>query len=172
MVLKACKWYHIVRLVMTRQLVSTVTFLGQTLKLTYQDPSTILLIMTSGDLHIDLTKKKVITKVVGLSTNYQTPFAVYCYDSWFSRSERGPKRPLSPPRFRAFQSPLGIGFTPHLTSVGYMTPINWTTGHPMILNQFCSPSMFSRFFGGGNKLFFNFLLAPRDAKRGFVHTKS
>ena len=35
MVLKACKLYQTVRLVMTRQLVPSVTFLGQILKLTY-----------------------------------------------------------------------------------------------------------------------------------------
>ena len=35
MVIRTCKWYQTVRLVMTRQLVPSVTFLGQILKLTY-----------------------------------------------------------------------------------------------------------------------------------------
>ena len=32
-----------------------------------------LFVMTSGDLNIDLTQKKLFTKVVSRSTNYQTP---------------------------------------------------------------------------------------------------
>ena len=56
-----------------------------------------LFVMTSGELNIDLTKKKKNAKVVSLSTNYQTPFAVCRYDSWFSRSDGGGvKRPLRP----------------------------------------------------------------------------
>ena len=64
-----------------------------------------LFVMISGDLNIDLTKKKIFTKILVLSTNYQTPFAVCRYDSWFSGFEGGEK----PPRYRAFQSQPGIG---------------------------------------------------------------
>ena len=43
--------------------------------------STILFLMPYGDVNIGLTLQK-ISKVVGLSTNYQTPFAIFCpYDS-------------------------------------------------------------------------------------------
>ena len=74
-VLKTCKWYQTVRLVKMRRLVPSVTFLGQTLKLSYLDQyvSTMLFVMTSGDLNIDLNQIFFFTKVVGLSTNYQTP---------------------------------------------------------------------------------------------------
>ena len=59
---------------------------------------TMLFAMTSGDLNIDLTQKKVFsTKVVGLSTIYQMAFAVCRYASWFSRSDGGPKSPPPPP---------------------------------------------------------------------------
>ena len=55
--------------------------------------------------------KQVLTKIVGLSTNYQTPFAVRRCDScfFFFRSDGAVKPP--PARFRAFQSPLGNGLT-------------------------------------------------------------
>ena len=57
-------------------------------------------------------KKKFFFEVVGLSTNYQMPFAVcHCHDdSWFSRSDGGVEK-VPPARFRAFQSPPGIGLT-------------------------------------------------------------
>ena len=71
LVLKTYKWYQTVCLVMTRRLVPNVTFLGQISKLTYlgRYVSTMLFVMTIGDLNIDLTQKK-ITKVVDLSTSY------------------------------------------------------------------------------------------------------
>ena len=50
---------------MMHRLVSSVTFLGQILKLayhTYRSLSTILFVITFGDLNIDLTQKKVIYK--------------------------------------------------------------------------------------------------------------
>ena len=115
MVLKTSKWYQTVRLVMTRRMsIATLydlpksTFhvaLSRTLR-------TMLFVMTSGDLNIDLIQF-FSTKVVVLSTNYQAPFAVCRYDSWFLISEGGPKRP--PVRYRAFQSPPGIGLKRALT---------------------------------------------------------
>ena len=69
--------------------------------------STILFLMASGDLNINLIQT-VFTKFVGLSTSHQTPFTVCHFDLWFSRPEGGPKRPL-PARFRTFQSPPRIG---------------------------------------------------------------
>ena len=55
--------------------------------------------MAFGDLNIDLTL--FFTKVVGLSTNYQMPFAIcHCHaDSWFSRSDGGAEKlpPSHPP---------------------------------------------------------------------------
>ena len=50
---------------MARRLVSSVTFLGQILKLTYvsRPLSTILFVMTSGDLNIDLTQKSALQKL-------------------------------------------------------------------------------------------------------------
>ena len=44
---------------------------------------------------------KFVTKLVGPSTNYQTPFAVCRYDSWFSRSDGGSKSIPLPARFSA-----------------------------------------------------------------------
>ena len=54
-----CNWYQNVRLVRTRGLVPSVTFLSQSFKLTYLDHyvPTMLFVMTSGDLNIDLTQK-------------------------------------------------------------------------------------------------------------------
>ena len=104
MVLKTCKWYPSVRLVMTRRLLSSMTFLGQILKLTYLSRSLcniMLFVMTSGDLNIDLTQKN-FEKVVGLSTYYQTLLAVCRYDSWFSRSEGGRRGP--PPESEPFRA--------------------------------------------------------------------
>ena len=58
---------------------------------------TMLFVMTSGDLNIDLTSTSFFTKLVSPSTNYQKPFAVCCYDSLFSRSDGEPNgpRPIS-----------------------------------------------------------------------------
>ena len=55
MVLDTCKWYQTVRLVRTRLLIPSVTFLSQSFKLTYIDHyvPTMLFVMTSGDLNID-----------------------------------------------------------------------------------------------------------------------
>ena len=39
----------------------------------------------------------MFTKVVGLSTNYQTPFTVCRYDSLFLRSDGGGGRKAPPP---------------------------------------------------------------------------
>ena len=64
---------------------------------------TMLFVMTSGDLNIDLTQKKFSTKVIVLSTNYQMPFAVCRYDSCFlylKVAEKAAKRPDIEP-FRA-----------------------------------------------------------------------
>ena len=60
MVLKTPKWYQIVRLVMPRRLEPSVTFLDQILKFTYlghyvRRYNTMLFVMTSGDLNIELT---------------------------------------------------------------------------------------------------------------------
>ena len=57
MVLKTCKWYQAVCLVMTRQLVPSMTFQGQTLKLTYLGHYVCTYFMTFGYLNIDLTQK-------------------------------------------------------------------------------------------------------------------
>ena len=121
-VLNTCKWYQTACLVMTRRLVPTVTFLGQILKFTYLGHynvctyiHTMLLVMNSSDLNIDLTQKKFHTKVVGLSTNYPTSFAVCRYDSWFSRFDGGRNGPrpipsLSEPA-RNRVNPLNTMFT-------------------------------------------------------------
>ena len=81
MVLKTCKWYQIACLVITRWLVPSLFFLGQILKFTYLSSllCTMLFVMTSGELNIDLTQKKFHTKVVGFPMNYSTPFAVCWY---------------------------------------------------------------------------------------------
>ena len=72
---------------------------------------TMLFVMTSGDLNIDLNQF-FFAKVVGLSTSYhQIPFAICRYYSWFSRSDGGgakrPPRPIQslsePARNRAKQ---------------------------------------------------------------------
>ena len=57
-----CKWYETVRQVMARRWVPNVTFLGQILKLTYLGHYvlTMLFVMTSGDLNIDLTQKSFL----------------------------------------------------------------------------------------------------------------
>ena len=68
------------RLNMTRRLVPGVTFLGHILKLTYLDSRslcTMLFVVTSGDLNVDLTQNKFLKKVVGLPANYPTPFAAF-----------------------------------------------------------------------------------------------
>ena len=61
MVLNSCKWYQTVRLVMTRRLVSTIQ--RDLPKSNFEvdlssSLSTILFLMTSGDLNVDLTQKK------------------------------------------------------------------------------------------------------------------
>ena len=61
--------------------------------------------MTSGDLNIDLTQKKLFTKVVSRSTNYQTPLPFVATIRAF-RVLTGAKK--APARFRVFQSPPGI----------------------------------------------------------------
>ena len=105
---------------MTRRLVPSVTFLGQILKVNLSwSLGTILFFMTSRDLNIDLTQNKFHTNVVGLQTNYPTPFAVYRYDSWFSIFDVGPKRPPTA-RFRAFQSPPGMGLSHERSSKGHI----------------------------------------------------
>ena len=105
MVLRICKWYQTVRLVMTPRLVPSVTFLGQFFKLTYLGHYVLLFVMTSGDLNIDLTQKSVFfTKFVGLSTNYRSLFSVCRYDSCFSRSDRGPKMSPPPPDSEPFRA--------------------------------------------------------------------
>ena len=64
-----------------------------------------LFVMTSGDLNIDLTQKKLFTKVVSRSTNYQTPLPFVATMRAF-RVLTGAKK--VPARFRVFQSPPGI----------------------------------------------------------------
>ena len=54
---------------------------------------TMLFITISGDLNIDLNQK-VFTKLVGLSTNYQTPFAFVAIIRGFRDLKGGPKRLL------------------------------------------------------------------------------
>ena len=56
---------------------------------------TMLFVMHSGDLstYWPDPKTKLFTKVVGLSTNYQMPFAVCRYDACFFRSDGGQKDP-------------------------------------------------------------------------------
>ena len=63
--LKTRKRYQAVRMVMTRRLVSSITFLGQLLKLTYLGHlvPTILFFMTSGDLSIGLTQNIFLQKL-------------------------------------------------------------------------------------------------------------
>ena len=58
--------------------------------------STMLFVMTSCDLNIDLTQKSIFTKVVDLSMNYQMPFVVcrYSIRVFFFRPDGGPKIPL------------------------------------------------------------------------------
>ena len=116
LVLKICKWYQTVRLVMTRRLVSSVTFLCQIIKLTYLVHYVPCYLLWHLVTSILTWPKFVFTKVVGLSTNYQTPFAVCRYYLCFSRSEGG-EGEKARARLRAFQSPPGIG-------------LNWT---PMVL---------------------------------------
>ena len=70
-------------------------------------PITILVLMASGDLNINLTQKKLFIKVVGLLANYQTPYIVCGSDSWFSRSDGGGQK--APARFRTFQIAPGKG---------------------------------------------------------------
>ena len=79
-----------------------------------------LFVMTASVLDIGLTQKSLFTKVVGISKNYQTPFAVCRDHSCFSRSDGGGggKRPNA--RFRAFQSTPGIGLNN-----------NWKHTHPI-----------------------------------------
>ena len=59
-VLISGKWYQTFRLVMTRRLVTSVTFLCQVFKLTYLGHyvGTMLFATIYGDLNIDLTQKK------------------------------------------------------------------------------------------------------------------
>ena len=76
---------------MTRRLISSVTFLGHILKLTYLGhwvPFYLLLPLVTSIL-IWPKKKFFFTKLVGLSMNNQTRLAVCRYDSWFSRSDEG-----------------------------------------------------------------------------------
>ena len=60
--------------------------------------------MTSGDLNIDLTQTSFFTKAVVLSTNYQTQFAVCCYDSWFSKSKGWAENAPPPPDIEPFSA--------------------------------------------------------------------
>ena len=64
MVLKTCKWFQTVRLVMTRRLVPSMTFLRQIFKLTHLGHYVqCFFAMTSGDLNIDLTPPPTAAKV-------------------------------------------------------------------------------------------------------------
>ena len=54
---------------------------------------TMLFVMTSGDLNIDLTQQTLLIKVVGLPTSYPLPFAVCRYDSCFRDLTWGRKGP-------------------------------------------------------------------------------
>ena len=103
MVLKTCKWYQTARLVMSHD-ASICTqrdysFLGQILKFTYlgnYEPGYLLWPLVSRcPQYWPDSKKKFLTKAIGLPTNYPTPFAVCRYDSWFSRFDGGSKRPPS-----------------------------------------------------------------------------
>ena len=105
MVLKTCKWYQTVRLVMTRRLVPNMTFSGQIFELTYliHYVPAMLFVMTSGDLNIDLTQKVFfLYKSCSSFNKLSKPYAVCRYDSWFSRSEGGPKGP--PPDIEPFRA--------------------------------------------------------------------
>ena len=62
MVLKTCKWYQTVCLIMTRRLIFSLTFLGQSLKLAYLGHNSILFVMSYGDLNIDLTQKSYLKR--------------------------------------------------------------------------------------------------------------
>ena len=96
MVLKTSKWYQTVRLVMscrisigTQHDLPRSNFhveLSRTLRI-------MLFVMTSGDLNIDLTKKKLFYKSYSFSTNYQTPFEVCRYNSCFLYLKGGKKAP-------------------------------------------------------------------------------
>ena len=115
MVLKTCKWYQTVCLVMTRRLVPSMTFQGQTLKLTYLGhyvPCYLLWPLVTSILTWP-NKVFFFTKVVRLSTNYQMSFAV-CHrhdDSWFSRSDGGAeKAPTPPPDSEPFRAHPELGY--------------------------------------------------------------
>ena len=107
-VLKTCKWHQTDCLVMTRQLVPSMTFLGQLFKLTYLGHYIpCYFVMISGDLNIDLTRKSCLHKlqVFKRAIKRRLPFVVMIR---VLKDLKGAKRP--PARFRAFQSPPGIGF--------------------------------------------------------------
>ena len=85
MMLKTCKWYQTVCLVMARRLVPSVTLLGQLLKLTYLDHyvCTMLFVMTFGDLNIDLTQKVFYNSCRSFNELSAAPFVVCRYNSFF-----------------------------------------------------------------------------------------
>ena len=61
-----------------------------------------LFVMTSGDLNIDLTQKKVVYKSCKSFNELSNALAVCRYDSCFSSSDGGQKRP--PPNSESFRA--------------------------------------------------------------------